>query len=112
MKKLIMSGALGAAVLLVSACGDDADTAEDTAVVEETETADAATTASADWPAGTRIVEESGTFVRINPDNTRVVLGDDEANAAAVNDGMDHALVATMAAIGEPRRGVLSAVAE
>lgn len=49
-------------------------------------------------------------------DETRRPLGVISVNnlarhAAAVNDGMDHALVATMAAIGEPRR-VLSAVAE
>ena len=38
MKKLIMASAIGAAALLVSACGDrDAET-EDTAVVDETAT--------------------------------------------------------------------------
>lgn len=86
MKKLILASALGTAALLVSACGDrDAET-DDTAVVDETATAqptaDAAggtsttTTASADWPARTRIVEEGGVTYRVNPDGARVVIDD------------------------------------
>src|SRR5688572_19584492 len=61
MKTLILTSALGSAVLLLSACGDNADeaTVDETTVVETVDTAPAATTAaSADWPAGTRIVEE------------------------------------------------------
>ena len=79
MKKLILSGALGAAVLLVSACGDnDADTAtDDTAVVaEDTATDAAATTASSNWPSGTRIVEEGGVTYRVDPAGTRVAIDD------------------------------------
>ena len=81
MKKLIMAAALGSAALLVSACGDrDAET-EDTATVDTaatpTETTAATTTtASADWPTGTRIVEEGGVTYRVNPDGARVVIED------------------------------------
>ena len=76
MKKLILASALGAGVLLVSACGDnDADTAaDDTTVVEDT-TVDT-TTAAADWPAGTRIVEEGGTTYRVDPAGARVAIDD------------------------------------
>ncbi len=80
MKKLILTSAVGALALLVSACGDgaeDADTAEaDTAVMSDDTADGGATTASADWPAGTRIVEEGGTSYRVNPDGTRVVISD------------------------------------
>ena len=77
MKKLILSAALGSAALLVAACGDnDADTAEDTAVVDETADTGGATTASADWPAGTRIVEEGGVTYRVDPGGTRVAIDD------------------------------------
>ena len=81
MKKLIMASAIAAAALLVSACGDrDAET-EDTAVVDETATpaptATVTTAASADWPTGTRIVEEAGVTYRVNPDGARVVIEDD-----------------------------------
>ena len=81
MKKLIMASAIGAAALLVSACGDrDAET-EDTAVVDETATpaptATVTTAASADWPSGTRIVEEAGVTYRVNPDGARIAIEDD-----------------------------------
>ena len=84
MTKLILTGALGAAVLLLSACGDnDADTpvAEDTTAADTSameSTAPAATTAAADpnWPSGTRIVEENGATYRVNPDRTRVAIED------------------------------------
>lgn len=75
MKKLILATALGASALLVSACGEDAETEAETAAVE-TETADTLTTASADWPSGTRIVEEDGATFRVNPDGTRVEITD------------------------------------
>lgn len=84
MKKLILTSAVGAFALLVSACGDadDADTAEvdATATTAADTSADTAgtTTASADWPAGTRIVEEGGTTYRIAPDGTRTVIADGE----------------------------------
>ena len=80
MKKLILATAMGASVMLLSACGDN--DADDTAVVEDTAPADsmaadtAATTASADWPKGTRIVEESGKTYRIDPSGTRVAIED------------------------------------
>ncbi len=79
MKKLILTAALGSVAVLLSACGDtDADTEEDTTVVE-TDTADPApTTAAADpnWPAGTRIVVEDDVTYRVNPDDTRVAIED------------------------------------
>ena len=76
MKTQILTSAIGALAFTLGACnntdtGDDADTA-DTAV--ETEAAPATTTASADWPAGTRIVEENNVTYRVNPDNTRVEI--------------------------------------
>lgn len=82
MKKLILTGALGAAVLLVSACGDtDADTAameDDAALATDGAMADAGTpTASANWPAGTRIVEEGGVTYRVDPAGARVAIEDD-----------------------------------
>jgi hypothetical protein len=76
MKKLIMTSTLGALALALSACNntdDDAATADDTAATAEADTA-AATTADADWPAGTRIVEEKGVTYRVNTDNTRVEI--------------------------------------
>ena len=79
MKNLTLTGALGAAVLLLSACGDnDADTAaDDTAVVVDDATSAAtATTASADWPSGTRIVEDGGVTYRVDPAGTRVAIDD------------------------------------
>ena len=79
MKKLILSGALGAAALLVSACGaNDADTAaDDTAAAADAATdTPAATTASSDWPSGTRIVEEGGVTYRVDPAGTRVAIDD------------------------------------
>jgi hypothetical protein len=76
MKKLILSSALGAAVMLGAACGDGADDATvDTAETDAmagSAMADAG--ANADWPAGTRIVEEDGVTYRVNADGTRVEL--------------------------------------
>lgn len=78
MKNLILTGALGTAVLMLSACGDnEADTAaEDTSALDNMETAAPATTAASDWPAGTRIVEEGGTVYRVDPAGTRVAIED------------------------------------
>ena len=84
MKKILMSAALGASAMLLSACDDTADEAD--TVSAETDTADTTaadaapaptatvTTAAADWSAGTRIVEENGTFYRVDPAGTRVVI--------------------------------------
>ena len=83
MKKLILTSAIGALALALSACGDnDADTdasADDTAAVDTADTsADAAATASAgDWPKGTAIVEEGGTTYRVDPGGSRVAITDD-----------------------------------
>jgi hypothetical protein len=81
MKNLILSSALGSAVLLLSGCGGDADTttADETAVATEAAATPAATgavTASADWPKGTRIVQEGGVTYRIDPAGTRVAIDD------------------------------------
>ena len=88
MKKLIMTGALGAAVLLVSACGDsDADmAAEDTAVVEDAAT-DADAMASADWPSGTRIVEDGGVTYRVDSAGARVAIDDGSWRIVTEDDG-------------------------
>jgi len=76
MKKLFLSGALGAAVLVLSACGGDAD---DT-VVDETAATDVpaatATVVASDWPAGTRIVQEGDVVYRVDPAGTRVAIED------------------------------------
>ena len=77
MKKLILTSALSAFALLVSACGDsadDTDAVDDAGAVDTADTA--ATTASADWPAGTRIVEEGGVTYRVDPAGARVAIDD------------------------------------
>lgn len=87
MKRLILSAAVSSVALLVSACGgeraEDADAA--TTADSEVATADAdaagaagAAGASADWPKGTRIVEEGGKTYRVGADGTRVVIADNE----------------------------------
>jgi len=81
MNRMILTGALGAAALALSACGGTADdtTAEDTAAADAAATAatiEPATTT--DWPAGTRIVQEGDVTYRIDPGGTRVVLADDD----------------------------------
>lgn len=89
MKNLILTAAVAGTALMLSACGSDADTAaeDDTLVVETETTAPAVTTASADWPAGTRIVEEDGVTYRVNRDDTRVVI-EDGSNRVVVEDGV------------------------
>jgi hypothetical protein len=77
MKNLIVTGALGAAVLALSACGGSTDTDETVAVDTATPTATATvTTAAVDWPTGTRIVQEGDTVYRIDPNGTRVAVDD------------------------------------
>lgn len=77
MKKLIMAAALGTTALLLSACGDSADTEAEPAEVDNAlDDADSAAAAAADWPAGTRIVDEGGTTYRVNADGTRVAISD------------------------------------
>ena len=79
MKKLILASALGATTLLLAACGDSTD---DEAVVEDTTvvdtSADTAGAADADWPTGTRIVEEGGVTYRVGPDGTRTEVAGGE----------------------------------
>lgn len=82
MTKLILTAALGATCLALTACGDrDAagNEAADTAVATEgaggNETATAAGSGgSTAFPKGARIVEENGVTYRVNADGTRVAL--------------------------------------
>ena len=83
MKRLILTGAVSACALLIAGCDQRADDTAETDVTtapagEEaaTEAATTATTTSADWPKGTRIVEEGGKTYRVDPDGTRVVITD------------------------------------
>ena len=81
MKKLILSSALGGAVLLLSGCGGNADTTapDETAAATEAAATPAATGAvatSADWPKGTRIVDEGGVTYRVDPAGTRAAIDD------------------------------------
>lgn len=84
MKGLILTGAVGACALLVAGCEQRADDVAETDVsaapAGEEAATEAATTAatagSADWPKGTRIVEEGGKTYRVNADGTRVVITD------------------------------------
>ena len=92
MKKLVLTGALGAACLVLAACGDrDAETANATndaaAGAEAGGEAAGTATASAAFPKGTRIVEENGVTFRIDPDGTRVQLGPNESRIV-VEDGV------------------------
>ena len=84
MKKLILASALGASVLMLSACGDSADDAtadaEADAAAADAAAVDVAAAGAAaedpNWPSGTRIVEEGGTTYRVNADGSRVELAD------------------------------------
>lgn len=90
MKRLILTGALSACALMVAACDQRADEAAEADVTaaeadgaEAGDTSTAAggsggTTASADWPKGTRIIEEGGRTYRVDPDGTRVVIDNNE----------------------------------
>ncbi len=84
MRKLAWTAALGAACLGIAGCGSDADRANNSAGTEAEGNGAAVTdggsngsgtaSADADWPRGTRIVEENGVTYRVNPDGTRVQL--------------------------------------
>ena len=89
MKKLILTGALGAAVLLLSACGDtDADKAGESTAKADDFAADAeadgeAPTASPDAPGGTRTVEAGGVAQRADAGTPRAAAEAALAPAAA-----------------------------
>jgi hypothetical protein len=101
MNKLAWTAALGAACLGLSACGSNADkannsagtgadgngTATGTATVDGAGNGSAGSTAAADpnWPRGTRIVEENGVSYRVNPDGTRVRLTASDARIVVDN---------------------------
>ncbi len=74
MKKLILSSAIGAAMVTLAACGSGTDEAAVDTAETDAGSAMADASANADWPAGTRIVEEGGTTYRVAPDGTRVEL--------------------------------------
>ena len=95
MRKLVLAAALGAASLSIAACGDrdvannsaENISAEDAAVNgASTDTSAAAGTAST-YPKGARIVEEKGVTYRIDPDGTRVTLGENDSRIV-VEDGV------------------------
>lgn len=98
MKKLLVTVALGAASLGLSACAEgEQNTADQNVALTEGETGDgnatgdgngsttAGTTASASFPQGARIVEENGVTYRIDPDGTRVTLGDTDSRIVIEN---------------------------
>jgi len=84
MKTLAWTAALGAACLGLSACGSDTDGANNSAgteaegngiaVVDGAGNGSGAASADADWPRGTRIVEENGVTYRVDPNGTRVQI--------------------------------------
>ena len=76
MKNLIIAGALSPVVLLLSACDSSTEPAAEDTTALDTTTQVTTTTASADWPAGTRIVEEDGSVYRVDPNGTRVAIDD------------------------------------
>ena len=92
MKKLFLSSMLGASALALAACGDN-DAASDEPVAVDTATADATvagtTSAAADWPAGTRIVEEGGVTYRVDPGGTRVRIDDEGIDLRGAASGPD-----------------------
>lgn len=92
MRKTTIIMLIGAASLGLAACGDkgaDNRTADDNAAVATEGTAGTngtATTASADWPKGARIVTENDVTYRIDPDGTRVVLGPTDSRIVVEKD--------------------------
>jgi hypothetical protein len=92
MKKLAAASAF-ALVFALSACGDANDDAADTTVLDtdtapaarDVGTAGAGTTASSDWPEGSRIVEENGVTYRVESGGTRVQL--EPGSARIVTEG-------------------------
>jgi hypothetical protein len=92
MKKLALTGAFGAACLSLAACGGETNTADANGVAGEAAGAEAdsgatGTAAAASFPKGARIVEEKGVTYRIDPDGTRVTLGDTDSRIV-VEDGV------------------------
>ena len=96
MKKSILTAALGATSLALSACGDSgtgnganeanaAGAENDSAVAEGGEAGAGGNVAGGGWAAGTRIVEENGVTFRVDPDGTRVQLGENEARIVVEN---------------------------
>lgn len=89
MRKLILTAAIGAASLALAACGDDGGNSNNASGNDASgseangsggtdgSTANgSAGTASADWPRGTRIVEENGVTYRVGPGGDRLRLED------------------------------------
>jgi len=94
---------LGIACVGLTACGDaESNTVENSALAadqfddvtmntgssieaEPGVAADGSSTAAANWPSGTRIVEERGVTYRIDPDGTRVALSENESRIIVEN---------------------------
>ena len=91
MTKLIMTTALGGAILLLTACGGDADTTADDSALDTAATPTSApasaTVAAADWPKGTRIVQEGDVAYRVDPAGARVRI-EDGSNRVVVENGV------------------------
>jgi hypothetical protein len=100
MKKLALTAALGAACLGLAACGDGgsnnavgngAGAGEGNGSATGGDGNGAATGgngsagAASSWPRGARIVEENGVTFRVDPDGTRVRLGDSDARIVVEN---------------------------
>jgi hypothetical protein len=95
MNKLALAAAVGAACLGLSACGDNgagtaaqnnaaAGEGSGAATVDANAMAAAAAGESA-FPKGARIVEENGVTYRIDPDGTRVRLGESDSRIVVEN---------------------------
>ena len=100
MKKLVLTAALGAACLGLTACGDTGNESANGANTAGGDNGTAAgdggdatggngsasgQAAGGDWPAGTRIVQEGGVTYRVNADGTRVQLTDNDARIVVEN---------------------------
>lgn len=95
MRKLSFTAAIAAAALGLAGCGDG-DTQNNAAGGEENGAAAAGeagegngaagqTAAAGSWAKGARIVEENGVTYRIDPDGTRVQLGENEGRIVVEN---------------------------
>ena len=91
MRKLQFTSLLAGACLALASCGGTADEADNRAAAPATDSAaDGAAaetrTASAAFPRGARIVEEDGVTFRIDPDGTRIRLGDADSRILVEED--------------------------
>ena len=94
MRRIALTTALGAACLSLAACGGaETDRADDNAAAAAAETggadaADANAAASggtSSFASGSRIVEENGVTYRVDPDGTRIALGENDSRIVVEN---------------------------